>query len=152
MTANLKQKLIVQNSSSSELNNIKVSTFVLFNNKSMTVEDLVGSYSVQGSNQEESENISYHGILTLSLDENNRIIAQWLIGDHEQNGTGFFKNDILVINFNYQGEDSHVYKGVAVYRCINENVLDGFWSEKQGNPLYLGSEYCTRIQVSEFLN
>ena len=61
----------------------------------MTIEDLVGSYSVQGSNQEASENISYHGILTLSLDENKRIIAQWLIGDHEQNGTGFFKNDIL---------------------------------------------------------
>lgn len=57
----------------------------------MTIEDLVGSYSVQGNNQEASENISYHGILTLSLDENNRIIAQWLIGDHEQNGTGFLK-------------------------------------------------------------
>lgn len=118
----------------------------------MTIEDLVGNYSVQGSNQEASENISYHGILTLSLDENNRIIAQWLIADHEQNGTGFFKNDILVINFNYQGEDSRLYKGVAVYRCINENVLDGFWSEKHGNPLYLGSEYCVRINTSEFLN
>ena len=118
----------------------------------MTIEDLVGSYSVQGSNQEASENISYHGILTLSLDENKRIIAQWLIGDHEQNGTGFFKNDILVINFNYQGEDSHLYKGVAVYRCINENVLDGFWSEKHGDPLYLGSEYCVTSNTSEFLN
>lgn len=118
----------------------------------MTVEDLIGSYSIQGSNQEEADHISYHGILTLSLDENNRIIAQWLIGDHIQNGTGFYKNRILVINFNYEGEDQQLYKGVAVYRCINENVLDGFWSEKHGDPRYLGSEYCTRIQVSEFLN
>ena len=118
----------------------------------MTIEDLVGSYSVQGSNQEASENISYHGILTLSLDENNRITTQWLIGDHEQNGTGFFKYYILVINFNYQGEDFRLYKGVAVYRCINENVLDGFWSEKHGDPLYLGSEYCVKINTSEFLN
>ncbi|MCX8533951.1 hypothetical protein [Chryseobacterium luquanense] len=118
----------------------------------MTVQDLAGSYSIQGSNQEESDHISYHGILTLSLDENNRIIAQWMIGDHEQNGTGFYKDQILVINFHYEGEDQHLYKGVAVYRCINENVLEGFWSEKHGDPLYLGSEYCTRIQVSEFLN
>ena len=118
----------------------------------MTVEDLAGSYSVQGSNQEAHEHISYHGILTLSLDENKRIIAQWLIGEHVQNGTGFYKDRILVINFNYEGEDQQLYKGVAVYKCINENVLDGFWSEKHGDPRYLGSEYCTRIQFSEFLN
>lgn len=118
----------------------------------MTIHDLVGNYSVQGSNQEESEEISYYGFLTLSLDENNRIIAQWMIGDHIQNGTGFYKDGILVINFNYEGDDQHLFKGVAVYRCINNNVLDGFWSEKHGNPLYLGSEYCVRIETSEFLN
>lgn len=118
----------------------------------MTAKDLTGSYSVQGSNQEETEHISYHGILTLSLDENSRIIAQWMIGDHEQNGTGFYKDGILVINFNYEGEDDKIYKGVAVYRCINKDVLDGFWSEKYGNPLYLGSEYCVRILNAEFLN
>ncbi|MFY1045661.1 hypothetical protein [Chryseobacterium sp. GP-SGM7] len=112
----------------------------------MTVKDLVGSYSVQGNNQEAGEKISYHGILRLSLDENNRIIAKWLIGEHIQNGTGFYKDQILVINFNYEGEDQYLYKGVAVYRCVNENTLDGFWSEKYGDPMYLGSEYCTRIQ------
>lgn len=118
----------------------------------MTVKDLVGNYSVQGSNQEAENHISYQGILTLSLDDNNRIVAQWMIGDHIQNGTGFYKDQILVINFNYEGEDYHIYKGVAVYRCINKNILDGFWSEKHGNPLYLGSEYCVRINDSEFLN
>jgi len=118
----------------------------------MTIEDLVGSYSIQGSNQEEINHISYHGILTLSLDENNRIIAQWIIGDHEQNGTGFYKDQILVINFNYEGDDHKIYKGVAVYRCISKDLLDGFWSEKHGNPLYLGSEYCVRIDYPEFLH
>lgn len=118
----------------------------------MTIEDLVGNYSVQGSNQEAENHISYQGILTLSLDENNRIVAQWMIGDHIQSGTGFYKDEILVINFNYEGEDGKIYKGVAVYRCITKDILDGFWSEKHGNPLYLGSEYCVRISNGEFLN
>lgn len=118
----------------------------------MTIEDLVGNYSVQGSNQEAENHISYQGILTLSLDENNRIVAQWMIGDHIQNGTGFYKDEILVINFNYEVEDRKIYKGVAVYRCITKDILDGFWSEKHGNPLYLGSEYCVRISNGDFLN
>ena len=118
----------------------------------MTVHDLVGSYSLQGSNQEETGHISYQGILTLSLDENNRIIAQWILGDHEQNGTGFYKDEILVINFNYEGDDRRIYKGVAVYRCIGNDILDGFWSEKHGDPRYLGSEDCVRINTNEFLN
>lgn len=118
----------------------------------MTVQDLAGSYSIEGSNQEESSNPSYYGILTLTIDESNRVIAEWIIGDHIQNGTGFYKDQILVINFNYEGEDRKIYKGVAVYRCLSKNVLDGFWLEKHGNPLYLGSEYCVRIQNSEILN
>lgn len=117
----------------------------------MTVQDLVGSYAVEGSNQEES-GAPYYGVLTLSLDDNNRIIAQWTIGNHIQNGSGFFKDRILVINFNYEGEDQQIYKGVAVYRCINKDTLDGFWSEKHGNPLYLGSESCVRIPAAAFLN
>lgn len=117
----------------------------------MTIEDLAGSYSVQGSNQEDTNDISYDGILTLSIDKNNRIVAQWMIGDQIQNGTGFYKDEILVINFNYEGHDHQIYKGVAVYRCISKDILDGFWSEKYGNPLYLGSEYCVKIN-SEFLN
>lgn len=118
----------------------------------MTVQDLVGSYSIQGSNQEESDHISYHGILTLSLDENNRIIAQWMIGDHEQNGTGFYRDQILVINFQYKGDDQKIYKGTAVYRCVSKEILDGFWSEKHGNPHYLGAEYAVRINTTDFLN
>ncbi|WPO92894.1 hypothetical protein [Chryseobacterium sp. HR92] len=118
----------------------------------MTVHDLVGTYSIEGSNQEESSLPTYHGILTLSTDENNRIITQWMIGDHLQNGTGFYKDHILVINFNYEGDDHTIYKGVAVYRCLSKDILDGFWSEKHGNPLYLGSEYCVRIQNSNILN
>jgi len=117
----------------------------------MTVADLVGHYTVEGSNQDE-QGIAYHGVLSLSLDDNHRIVAKWTIGDYSQNGTGFFKDDILVINFNYEGDDGQIYKGVAVYRCINRDTLDGFWSEKHGNPLYLGSEYGVRIQPAEFLN
>ena len=111
----------------------------------MTVRDLVGDYYFQGKNQDESEEYSYEGTLSLKLDENERIVAKWLIGDHEQNGFGFFKDDILVLNFYYEGDDAKIFKGVAVYRCLDENTLDGFWSEKYGDPRYLGAEYCTRI-------
>ncbi|WP_027388434.1 hypothetical protein [Chryseobacterium gregarium] len=118
----------------------------------MTLEELPGIYTVQGSNQEAPGRSSYQGVLTLSLDENRRIVAEWLIGDHEQHGTGFYKDGILVINFRYEGEDHTVYKGTAVYRCIGPDVLDGFWSEKHGDPQYLGNEYCVRIQSSGILN
>lgn len=119
----------------------------------MIVQDLVGNYSISGSNQEESSEITYQGILSLSLDKNYRIVAHWLINDtQEQKGYGFFKDNILVINFSYKGEGNKNFKGVAVYRCITKDVLEGFWSEKHGNPLYLGIEHCLRIQSMERLN
>jgi hypothetical protein len=119
----------------------------------MTLQDLIGQYSISGSNQDDSNEMTYQGILTLSIDQNNRVIAHWLINNNqEQKGYGFFKDNILVINFNYKGEDNKVYKGVAVYRCITKDVLDGFWSEKHGNPLYLGAEHCLRIESTELLN
>jgi hypothetical protein len=119
----------------------------------MTLQNLIGTYSISGSNQEEGNEINYKGILKLSLDENNRILAHWLINDsQEQKGYGFFKDNILVINFSYKGEDHKTYKGVAVYRCITKDILNGFWSEKHGNPLYLGTEHCLRIKTTERLN
>ncbi|TDO99095.1 hypothetical protein [Flavobacterium sp. 245] len=119
----------------------------------MTSLDLIGKYSISGSNQEENNEISYKGILTLSLDKNNRIIANWLInGTQKQKGSGFFKDDILVINFSYKGDDHKIYKGVAVYRCVTKDFLDGFWSEKHGNPFYLGTEHCLRMESTETLN
>lgn len=119
----------------------------------MTVQDLAGSFSISGSNQDESNLITYQGVLNLSLDQNNRIIAQWIINNSQiQKGSGFFKDNILVINFNYKGDDNKTYKGVAVYKCITKDVLDGFWSEKHGNPLYLGTEHCLRMESTEKLN
>lgn len=119
----------------------------------MTVQDLIGSYSISGSNQDDNQETTYKGILNLSLDENNRIIAQWLINNsQQQKGHGFFKDNILVINFSYKGENNKTYKGVVVYRCITQDVLEGFWSEKHGNPLYLGTEHCLRMKSTERLN
>jgi len=119
----------------------------------MKIQDLVGSFSIIGSNQDDSEN-SYKGKLSLKLDENNKISANWLInGNQEQVGTGFFKDNILVINFKYLGNDRTIYKGVVVYRCISKDILDGFWSEEYGNPLFLGKERCFRIkEEKELLN
>lgn len=112
----------------------------------MTIEDLVGNYHIIGSNQDDNEN-TYKGVLSLTLNENKRIVAKWLINnEQEQFGAGFYKNNILVINFKYEGDDNKIYKGVAVYTCISKDILDGFWSEKHGNPLFLGEERCFRIQ------
>lgn len=114
----------------------------------MTVHDLIGDFSISGSNQDESNQVTYKGILSLSLDENNRIIAQWLINNtQQQKGHGFFKDNILVINFSYKGDENKTYKGVAVYKCITADVLEGFWSEKHGDPLYLGTEHCLRLKT-----
>ncbi|MFV9551197.1 hypothetical protein [Algibacter sp. PT7-4] len=116
----------------------------------MTPQELVGQYTIIGSNQNADKN-TYKGILTLTLNDYNRIIAKWLInGTQEQFGTGFFKNNILVINFNYKNENI-IYKGVAVYKCITKDVLDGFWSEKHGDPNYIGEERCFRINTNKTL-
>ncbi len=117
----------------------------------MTIQDLIGKYTIIGNNQD-SEEHSYKGVLSLKLDINNRIIAKWLINnEQEQIGSGFFNDNILVINFNYKGEDNNTYKGVVVYRCISKDILDGFWSEKHGNPLFLGKERCFRIDTNNNL-
>ena len=115
----------------------------------MTIQDLIGTYTIIGKNQEDTAH-NYTGTLSLSLDMNNRIVAKWFIdGEQAQLGAGFFKDSILVINFKYQGEENVVLKGVVVYRCITKDILDGFWSEKHGNPLYLGEERCFRVNGQE---
>lgn len=118
----------------------------------MKIEDLVGRFQILGSNQDGTEK-SYQGTLELALDENNKIDARWLINKSQQQfGTGFFKDNILVINFQYQGDENTIYKGVAVYRCISKDILDGFWSEEYGNPLFLGEERCFRLKEEGLLN
>ncbi|SDH29152.1 hypothetical protein [Winogradskyella thalassocola] len=111
----------------------------------MTINQLPGTYNIIGSNQDK-DGMAYKGTLELALDAHNRIEARWLINtSQEQLGTGFFKDNILVINFKYKGDDARTYKGVVVYKCITKDLLDGFWSEKHGNPLYLGEERCYRV-------
>ena len=112
----------------------------------MTLQELEGKYSVIGTNQN-AEGNKYKGTLKLSLDEHNRIKAKWYINNwQEQLGYGFFKDNILVINFNYLGEDNKIFKGVVAYKCLSKDILEGFWSEKHGDLDYLGSERCFRIE------
>lgn len=111
----------------------------------MHIKELVGNFDIVGRNQDE-EGAVYKGMLKLTLDEHQRIKAKWCIdATQSQSGTGFFKDNILVINFNYKGDNGAIYKGVVVYKCITKHILDGFWSEKNGDPLYLGEERCFRI-------
>ena len=111
----------------------------------MGIKDIIGNFSIVGTNQDNDGN-GYKGTLKLNIDQNNRINALWMISnDQIQKGTGFFRDNILVINFYYEGDNEIIFKGVAVYRCITPDILDGFWSEKHGNPLYLGTERCLRI-------
>jgi hypothetical protein len=118
----------------------------------MKIKDIVGTFQILGSNQDESEN-SYKGTLELVLDNNNRITAKWLINkSQQQSGIGFFKDNILAIHFEYQGDENTIYKGLVIYRCISKDILDGFWSEEFGNPLFLGTERCFRVKKKELLN
>lgn len=119
----------------------------------LSTQDIIGEFSISGTNQD-AERSTYKGTLTLKLDENKRIQARWnIFNDQEQFGTGFFKNNILVINFNYQGIDDRIFKGVVVYQCLSRDIFEGFWSEKHGDPVYLGEEHCFRIrQRSELPN
>ncbi len=117
----------------------------------MSITELTGHYNIIGSNQDE-EGATYKGTLELTLDAANRINAKWLINkDQVQLGTGFFKDHILVINFNYKGVNETLYKGVVVYKCLTKDLLEGFWSEKHGNPLYLGAERCFRMGTERAL-
>lgn len=117
----------------------------------MTARELEGEFSIIGSNQNESD-VNYRGVLTLELDKNDRFIAKWLIQDEqEQIGSGFFKDNILVINFQYLGENSEIFNGVVVYRCLTKDILDGFWSEEHGDPKFLGTERCFRINKDVYL-
>ncbi|AGC77673.1 hypothetical protein LX97_02143 [Nonlabens dokdonensis] len=118
----------------------------------MTVQDLVGEFAINGQNQDATQQ-PYQGKLKLQLDQYQRIIAHWQIGDDQiQHGTGFYKDQILVINFNYSNERHQVFKGVVVYKCITKDVLDGFWSEKHGDPRFLGTEQAFRISSKELLH
>jgi hypothetical protein len=112
----------------------------------MTLQELTGQYTIIGSNQD-ADSQEYKGVLNLVLDKYNRIQANWLINNtQEQLGYGFFKDNILVINFKYKNENK-VFKGVAVYKCISKDLLEGFWSEKHGDLNYLGLERCYRINM-----
>ncbi|MDG1039687.1 MAG: hypothetical protein P8H13_10365 [Polaribacter sp.] len=118
----------------------------------MKIQDLIGDFQLIGSNQSENEN-TYKGTLSITLDQTNRVIAKWLINEsQEQFGIGFFKDRILVINFKYQGDENNTFRGTVVYKCIDKDILDGFWSEEYGNPLFLGKERCFRIKENELIN
>ena len=118
----------------------------------MTTKDILGDYKILGSNQNDSEE-TYKGTLSLKLDSKNQIIAKWLINKSQQQfGIGFFKNNILVVNFHYQGDENTIYKGTVVYKCLTKDILEGFWSEEFGNPKFLGSENCFRIKDNELLD
>ena len=75
----------------------------------MNVNDIVGEYHILGNNQDKDAT-EYGGTLKLSLDYHLKIIAKWNIGNNqEQFGTGFFKDNILVINFSYKGDNDEIY-------------------------------------------
>ena len=115
----------------------------------MEITEIVGKFAIKGTNQD-SEASNYKGVLELELNSNNKINAFWTIGKNQtQKGVGFFKDDILVVNFHYQGEDDQIFKGVVVYRCINRNIIKGFWSEKYGDQSVLGEEQGVRINPFE---
>ncbi|MFT4755258.1 MAG: hypothetical protein ACI9GM_000913 [Salibacteraceae bacterium] len=117
----------------------------------MRITDVLGNYLVEGANQNEEET-KYEGSLILSLRADGRLNAVWQIDpDQMQYGIGFFKNEMLVINFYYVGDNDAVFRGVVAYNCSNMDTLAGIWSEEAGDSKYVGVETAHKIQP-EFLN
>ena len=117
----------------------------------MKTQDILGYFSIIGTNQDDSKN-TYKGKLFLSLDDDRKIIAKWLINNtQEQFGTGYFKNNILVINFYYKSIEGEIFKGKVIYKCLTKDILEGIWTEDFGNPEFVGTENCFRIK-NEILN
>lgn len=117
----------------------------------MTISDIQGDYTIVGVNQD-AEKTTYKGLLSLQVNNKNQVLAEWYIGETQtQVGIGFFKNNILVINFKYKGEDDQIYKGVVVYKCLTKDFFEGFWSEDYGDSMYLGEEKCFRILKNSVL-
>tara|TARA_R110000868_G_scaffold4211_13_gene26739 strand:- start:146793 stop:147161 length:369 start_codon:yes stop_codon:yes gene_type:complete len=118
---------------------------------------LEGTYQIIGYNQDKEQS-GYTGYLRLIVTSEHCVDAIWTIsGVQTQTGKGFIKNDILVVNFAYEGElkkSPKIFKGVVVYKFINDSILDGFWSEKYGDDDYLGFEEgrkLTPTEVSELM-
>jgi hypothetical protein len=117
----------------------------------MQITDLIGTYLIEGYNQNEDETI-YSGTLTLSFQSDNRLAAIWQIEpDQMQYGIGFFRNEMLVINFHYVGDNQENYHGVVAYNCTAKNILQGVWSEEMGDSKFVGVEKGTKIRA-DFLN
>ncbi|MFD2550657.1 hypothetical protein ACFSQP_02390 [Bizionia sediminis] len=113
----------------------------------MTSEEVVGTFKIMGTNQD-AQASPYKGTLQITLDAYKRIKAVWTIGSNQiQTGTGYFKNNILVISFKYESASKTIFKGVVVYTCITPHILEGFWFEENGNPAYLGQERGFRKEV-----
>ena len=90
----------------------------------MIIDELIGNYIVEGNNQN-AESSVYKGELKLSLNEHLKVDAEWTINNQQkQFGTGFFKNNILVINFYYLGDGAKKYKGVVVYHFLTKDILE----------------------------
>lgn len=112
----------------------------------MTVNDLMGHYSIIGTNQDDSGN-TYKGKLFLSVNTDNSISAKWLINnEQEQFGKGYLENNLLVINFYYYGDDNIIFKGKVIYKVLTKDILEGQWTEECGNPIFLGTENCFRVK------
>ncbi|TVZ14465.1 hypothetical protein [Maribacter sp. MAR_2009_72] len=114
-----------------------------------TIENLQGTYHIIGFNQNE-EKSRYSGFLHLKQTGNHRVHAEWVIGGEQtQVGTGFYNNNILVINFSYEGDAYKIYKGVVVYKVLNQSILNGFWSEKHASDSWLGIEEGRKLADTE---
>ncbi|RFC54060.1 hypothetical protein DXU93_10115 [Brumimicrobium aurantiacum] len=116
------------------------------------ISDFEGSYNIIGFNQDE-EHGRYFGFLHIAKISDIRVHAEWVInGEQIQKGSGFYHGDTLVVNFFYEGEaefKGELFKGVVVYKLLNNEILHGFWSEKHGNDQFLGFEEGRKLDKTE---
>ena len=117
----------------------------------MNLKSLQGNYNIVGVNQD-FEKSTYKGVLNLKINNQNQVIAKWIINNEdEQFGVGFYKNQTLVINFYYENDLSEKFTGTVSYKCITQDYFEGIWSEADGDSNYIGEEQCYRIESNNKL-
>ncbi|NLR91056.1 hypothetical protein [Flammeovirga agarivorans] len=92
--------------------------------------NIIGNYAVFGHNPWDSTS-EYTGNVSIQELDKNKFHIDWTVGfsDYYQKGTGQWIKNFFVVNFDYK-DNQQTYKGVVIYKSIDDETLEGFWIEE----------------------
>ena len=122
--------------------NFKYEKYTVVDDKNLTA--ICGTYEIEGTNPLDQDS-SYKGKLILSL-EKDILRANWQMDNTKTRhfGIGIVKNDILSISFKMDDPAEGKYTGIAQYKFITPEKLEGNWATFD-NP-HLGFEKLIKVE------